>query len=266
MENKNLEYWEKFRSVPQTALKTIEKGNLQGKSDINPIWRIKLLTETYGPCGIGWYTEIIKEWTEPAANNEVAMFVKLKLYYKVGNEWSKPVEGTGGNMLINNFKNAGMRSNDEALKMAETDAISVCCKKLGIGADIYWDKDKTKYDFVPGNDIPLNQKVNNSLGKTTEPQQQKYTNTIDYSKVTHKQLKRFWAIAKSKKINQDYIDKCVEIIYNLKTKNDWLKADYDKFTKFMEDNTKDKIIASINEKLKKLGKEILIESNFIKAG
>jgi hypothetical protein len=30
--------------------------------------------------------------------------------------------------------------------MAYTDAISVACKMLGVGADVYWDKDTTKYD------------------------------------------------------------------------------------------------------------------------
>lgn len=30
--------------------------------------------------------------------------------------------------------------------MALTDALSVACKALGIAADVYWDKDKTKYD------------------------------------------------------------------------------------------------------------------------
>ena len=29
--------------------------------------------------------------------------------------------------------------------MALTDAISVSCKALGVGADVYWDKDDTKY-------------------------------------------------------------------------------------------------------------------------
>lgn len=30
--------------------------------------------------------------------------------------------------------------------MALTDAISVACKALGFGADVYWDADKSKYD------------------------------------------------------------------------------------------------------------------------
>lgn len=43
----------------------------------------------------------------------------------------------------------GLHTSDECFKMAYTDAISVACKSLGVGADVYWDKDKTKYDKPP---------------------------------------------------------------------------------------------------------------------
>lgn len=145
--NNNLELYNEVRKVPNEAKKTIGAGNLKGYTDINPMWRIKILTEKFGICGFGWYTEIEKSWTEQGANGEVLFFVKLKLYIKKDNEWSKGIEGVGGNTLINKFSK-GFKSNDEALKMAETDAISVACKKIGIGADVYWDKDKTKYDNV----------------------------------------------------------------------------------------------------------------------
>ena len=42
---------------------------------------------------------------------------------------------------------SGMYVDDEAFKKAETDAISVACKMLGIGADVYWSEDRTKYDI-----------------------------------------------------------------------------------------------------------------------
>lgn len=141
----NLDLYNKFKEVPEEAKKEIKAGNLKDFTDINPVWRIKKLTEEFGPCGIGWYSEITKEWTEQGANDETIFFVKLKLYIKVNGEWSKGIEGTGGSMLINNFSK-GAKSNDEALKMAETDALSVSCKKLGIGADVYFKNDKTKYD------------------------------------------------------------------------------------------------------------------------
>ena len=53
VENPNLSVYNKVRSVPQTALKAIGAGRLKGMSDINPVWRIKIMTETFGICGIG---------------------------------------------------------------------------------------------------------------------------------------------------------------------------------------------------------------------
>ena len=40
---------------------------------------------------------------------------------------------------------AGLYVDDECYKKASTDALSVACKNLGIGADVYWDKDTDKY-------------------------------------------------------------------------------------------------------------------------
>ena len=38
---------------------------------------------------------------------------------------------------------------DECFKMALTDAISVAAKAIGVAADVYWQKDRTKYSAVP---------------------------------------------------------------------------------------------------------------------
>lgn len=50
----NLDLYEKVRQVPQEAQKTIGGGRLKGMTDINPMWRIKTLTEHFGICGVGW--------------------------------------------------------------------------------------------------------------------------------------------------------------------------------------------------------------------
>ena len=142
----NLELYEKFRKVPETAKKNIGGGRLKGMTDINPMWRIKTLTEEFGVCGFGWYYEIVDQWLETAmAKDEITANVKINLYVKQGDEWSKPIVGIGGSMLVANEKN-GLYVNDECYKMALTDAISVACKSLGIGADVYWNKDNTKYN------------------------------------------------------------------------------------------------------------------------
>lgn len=142
----NLDLYNSWREVPQNAQKTITGGNLKGKTDINPMWRIKVLTDRFGPVGFGWYTKITEHWTDTETidgNLERVAWVRLELYIKQGGEWSQPIEGVGGSKYAG--KGRGSELNDEAFKMAETDALSVACKKLGIGADIYWASDNTKY-------------------------------------------------------------------------------------------------------------------------
>lgn len=137
-----MELYEKVREVPQTAQKDFNNGRFSG-TDINPMWRIKKLTEIYGPCGTGWYIEPISHWTEEAGN-EICAFAEINLYVKKAGEWSNPIYGIGGSKVLANEKR-GLYTNDEAYKMATTDAISVACKHLGFGADIYWQADNTKY-------------------------------------------------------------------------------------------------------------------------
>ena len=57
----NLEIYNSLRQVPQNAQKPIQAGRLKGMTDINPMWRIKALTEQFGPCGIGWKVEVIEK-------------------------------------------------------------------------------------------------------------------------------------------------------------------------------------------------------------
>lgn len=141
----NLEIYNKVRVVPKEAQKTIGGGRLKGMTDINPMWRIKALTEQFGPCGIGWKYVIKSKQLEEGANGEIVAFVDIDLYYKHNDAWSEAIPGTGGAMFVTKEKN-GPFTSDECYKMALTDAISVACKAIGFGADVYWDKDKSKYD------------------------------------------------------------------------------------------------------------------------
>lgn len=142
----NLMIYEQVRNVPQEALTPIVGGRLKGKSDINPMWRIKTLTELFGPCGFGWRYEIVKMWTEQGTPTEVSAFVQINMYVKYKGEWSEPIVGLGGSVFVTQER-SGVYVSDECYKMALTDAISVSCKALGIAADVYWDNDRTKYDL-----------------------------------------------------------------------------------------------------------------------
>ena len=105
MDDYNLELYDRIRDVPENATKPIAAGRLKGKTDINPMWRIKTLTEQFGPCGFGWRYEIIKMWNEQGANGEIASFVHINLFVKYKGEWSEGIQGIGGASFVSNEKN-----------------------------------------------------------------------------------------------------------------------------------------------------------------
>ena len=144
MASDNLSIYSAVCNPPSEALKPIKGGRLVGKSDINPMWRIKTLTEQFGPCGIGWGYTIDRLWTEPGADGEVSAFALIHLWYVQDGKRSNPIPGIGGNTFIAKEKGK-LATSDECYKMALTDAISVACKALGVAADVYWSNDPTKY-------------------------------------------------------------------------------------------------------------------------
>lgn len=144
----NMKIYNKVRTVPKEAQKTIRGGRLNGMTDISPMWRIEKLTEIFGMVGFGWYYTVLDHWTETGAKGVVSCFVKIALYVKQGDEWSKPIEGVGGSAFVADER-SGLYTSDECYKMALTDAISVSCKALGMGADVYWPANATKYQTAP---------------------------------------------------------------------------------------------------------------------
>jgi len=142
---KNMIYYDMFREVPQEAQKPIPGGRLKGMTDINPMWRIKALTEAFGPVGLGWYYKITDKHIEKFGN-EASAFVDVELFVKVDGEWSMPIVGTGGSSFVTIERSGNAYMSDECYKMALTDAISIAFKALGGAGNIYFAKDRTKYD------------------------------------------------------------------------------------------------------------------------
>lgn len=156
--SENMKIYNSVRQVPKEALKDIKGGRLKGMSDINPMWRIKMLTELFGMCGIGWKIEIVDRRLEKGSADQIACFVDVNLYIKVDGKWSDGIPGMGGSAFVTK-EASGLYTNDECFKMAYTDAISVSCKSLGFAADIYYANDRTKYSSEeetaePKQDIP----------------------------------------------------------------------------------------------------------------
>ena len=146
--NENLRFYSKLKVVPDEAKKEIKGGRINGMTDINPQFRIAIMTETFGPCGIGWKYEITKQWQE-TYGQEVKAFTNINLFIKVDGEWSEPIPGTGGSSTVE-VTSKGPYVSDECYKMSLTDALSVAMKALGVAGDVYFGKGvkmfNTKYE------------------------------------------------------------------------------------------------------------------------
>ena len=156
---KNVRFYHQFMTTPKDAQRSFNNGRFSG-TDINPMWRIKVLTEVFGPSGFGWWTQNVKyefmeaDVTPPpqkpgdpvTPQKETSVFCELELIVKdpETGEVSQPIYGVGGNTYIQ-WGKYGPRASDEAKKMAYTDALSIACKSLGIGHDIWYSNDRTKY-------------------------------------------------------------------------------------------------------------------------
>jgi hypothetical protein len=190
MENTHLRIYDKVKTPPEEALRPINAGRLKGKTDISPQWRIKVMTETFGVCGIGWKFEISKQWTEPADSGQIFAFVNVDLYVKDNDKWSEPIPGTGGTLLIVNEKN-GTYSNDEAFKMSLTDALGMAMKCLGVASDVYM-------GLLDGGG-------NNDSSKYQNDRQTNQTNFVT-REIKPSELEKFWN-GKIYKGNIIYIEK-----------------------------------------------------------
>ena len=111
----NLDIYESVRNVPESAQRLIGAGRLKGKTDINPMWRIKALTEQFGPCGFGWKYVIKDKRLETGAGGEIAAFLDIDLFVKANGEWSEAIPGTGGSAFVANERN-GPYTSDECFK------------------------------------------------------------------------------------------------------------------------------------------------------
>lgn len=150
----NMDLYNRFAVTPREARKEITAGRLKGFTDINPMWRIKMLTDIFGAAGQGWKCPIVNKTIMDGAEGEKKAFVDVKLYYRLPNgEWSEGIDGTGGSAFVSKEK-GGLYTDDECFKKAYTDAIGVACKALGMSADIYFANDRTKYTSPADETMP----------------------------------------------------------------------------------------------------------------
>lgn len=228
MNENNLNLYNKVRKVPDTAKKPIQGGRLKGMTDINPMWRIKVLTEQFGPCGLGWYYNITDKRIELGSNDEKVAFVDIDLFVKYGDEWSKPIQGTGGSSFIAKERN-GLYTSDECFKMALTDALGVAMKALGVAADVYFERDRSKYD------IPTSEPQGKPQGNPQERPPTMDKEIVDASLASDKQLNFIYKLVEEKKYTPESMASYIKHNYNKDTSKALTKKEASEVIKMLQE-------------------------------
>jgi hypothetical protein len=138
----NLHLWNKLKRTDPKATKPFTRsGGFRG-TQIDPTWRLQMMTEVFGPVGKGWGYEQM-DWTIA----ERMVFICARVWYldpETGEKcWTGPQ--WGGTEMVRR-RNGIEMPDDECFKMSMTDAIGKCLVQLGLAADVHMGQfDDSKY-------------------------------------------------------------------------------------------------------------------------
>lgn len=146
MENGNLALWDRVCTTPASVTSPMS-GAFAGTA-IKPAYAIRMATEMFGPCGIGWGYEVLEEGFvdgavlgydaqgKPLGHSRVHI-LKLKTWYVYG-EKKGELTHFGQTPFIG-LNSAGERvvTDGDVKKKSLTDALMKCLSLLGIGADVH---------------------------------------------------------------------------------------------------------------------------------
>lgn len=141
MSENNLSLWNKLKRTDPKSTKPFMRSGFKG-TQIDPTWRYQMLTEVFGPCGTGWGYDIVDTQV-----HDGLVFVGARLWYmdEAGTRRESGVQ-YGGDVLFKHRKEGPPAPNDEAFKMAVTDAVGKAALLLGLAADVYMGQfDDSKY-------------------------------------------------------------------------------------------------------------------------
>jgi hypothetical protein len=141
-EDPNLVIWNALcRTDPKHTKPFKRSGGFTGTA-IKPIWIVHMLTEQFGPVGVGWGMGRPQFELVHASEGEVAVYCTVECWH------GKPTNvfyGVGGDKAVGKNK-YGLNVDDEAFKKAFTDAVNNAFKFVGVGADVHMGQfDDNKY-------------------------------------------------------------------------------------------------------------------------
>ena len=147
MAETNLRIWSALETTSPSATKGFQRaGGFKGTA-IKPIYTSLKMTETFGPCGIGWGVSTPTYELVKGDDGSVAVYCTVTLWFRdpETGQRSDPIPGVGGDFAIAK-RSSGLFADDEAYKKAFTDAIGNAQKLIGMSADVHMGRfDDAKY-------------------------------------------------------------------------------------------------------------------------
>lgn len=136
----NLKFWKSVEKTDPRYTKEFNRGGGFKGTAINPTFMVMRATEAFGPPGIGWGYEIVKEEMLVGAAlsdncNELTHCLQVKLWYMIDGKRGE-IEHFGATTYVGKNK-YGSFTDEEAKKKSLTDAISKCLSWLGFSADVH---------------------------------------------------------------------------------------------------------------------------------
>lgn len=128
-EHERMDLYQELRPCPKEALKGFKKRGGFSGSSIDAQWRIRRLTEVFGPCGTGWGFTVTNRWSEEADGMKWAFVSGFVWYIDGDGEKRHAIEVTGGTDMAGAV--------DEAYKKSETDALGKSAASIGLAASVY---------------------------------------------------------------------------------------------------------------------------------
>lgn len=133
IEADNLAIWNALATTDPRHTKGFKRAGGFSGTAIKPIWTIKMLTDLFGPIGVGWGTGKPAFDVVHATEGEVAVYCTVECWHTAP---ENTFYGVGGDKAVGKNK-YGLTVDDEAFKKAFTDAVGNAFKFLGVGADVH---------------------------------------------------------------------------------------------------------------------------------
>ena len=138
-----MQLWHSVEKTDFDQVKPITGKQYQGNSP-KPYYIVRRLTETFGPCGIGWGFAIVSERMERLSETEVLHIAHVRFWYELDGKRGE-VEQMGQTKATYERSKGGLMVDEDAPKKSVTDALVKAASYLGFAGDIFsgrWDDSK----------------------------------------------------------------------------------------------------------------------------